>query len=61
MGERFDGILSSAYIGHSKDEPAFWEHLRLHGSAKPSETLVFDDEQENVDAAKAAGFTTRYS
>jgi|SRR3989344_7934243 len=57
MGARFDGILSSAYIGHSKAELEFWRYIREKGVAQPDESLVWDDEIENIESAKAEGFT----
>jgi len=56
MGEHFDGVLASAYIGHSKEEPGFWQHVKELG-VPPAETLVWDDETENLEAARGAGFT----
>lgn len=56
MGVLFDGVLSSTYIGYSKAEREFWRHIAKEGIAQPDESLVWDDEQENIGPPKAEGF-----
>ena len=56
-GKYFDSVFSSAYIGFRKEDAGFWEHLTIYKGVIPSETLVWDDEQENLDMSCKHGFT----
>ena len=55
FGEIFDGIYSSAHIGHSKPDHKYFEHVVQNSNVNKSETLFFDDTKENVDSANNFG------
>jgi putative hydrolase of the HAD superfamily len=53
---RFDGIFSSAHIGYTKHEPAFFAAvLEALPGAQAQEILFWDDSPGNVAVARAAG------
>jgi len=53
----FDGIFSSAYLGHKKPNREFFERVldKMKG-IQVNEVLFWDDQQKNIDGAKAFGF-----
>jgi len=57
FGKIFDGIFSSSDIGFKKPEKEFYEYILKNLKDKynfdPEEIIFFDDEQKNVDGAKA--------
>ena len=56
LGACFDGIFSSAYVGHMKDSVAFFEQVaRALYPIPPHEMLFWDDSVANVDTAQRAG------
>lgn len=51
-----DGIFSSAEIGYKKPQPEFFRHILSQlSSLRPDEIAYWDDNQENVEAARALG------
>lgn len=63
LGSLFDDIFSSCDIGHTKNEPAFFEHVyktlqTQDPTLERSEILFADDHQENITVAERAGFQT---
>jgi len=53
----FDGIFSSADMGHSKNQMEFWEKVHGHVSEGAKEDiLLWDDEVKNVETAQSFGF-----
>jgi putative hydrolase of the HAD superfamily len=58
LGEWFDGVFSSAYVGAKKPETAFFEQV-LKAIGMPKEEIVFwDDDEESIAGARAFGFQT---
>lgn len=59
FGKILDGIFSSSDIGFKKPEKEFYEYILKNLKDKynfsPEEVMFFDDEQKNVDGAKAFG------
>lgn len=53
LGNTFDGVFSSAHIGHIKNEPQFFEYVlkQLQG-IKPEEIFFVDDSEDNIESAK---------
>lgn len=52
----FDAIFSSAEIGYKKPQPEFFQVvLEKIGNPPKNEIMFWDDDQENVDGAKAFG------
>ncbi|MFA5926200.1 MAG: HAD family hydrolase [Parcubacteria group bacterium] len=60
LGKVFDKTFSSSQLGYLKSQKRFWEELseRLEG-VKRNEVLVWDNDEENIKAAKEFGFTAR--
>ena len=57
LGSRFDGIFSSAAIGHRKPQHQFFAHITSTlGPSVPSDLIFFDDVPANVEGARAAGW-----
>ena len=56
LGNVFDGVFSSAYIGYIKNKPQFFEYVlkQLQG-IKPEEILFIDDSEDNIENAKHSG------
>ncbi|MDQ2906020.1 MAG: HAD-IA family hydrolase [Ktedonobacteraceae bacterium] len=53
---KFDGMFSSAHVGHTKHTTAFFEHvLRELGDVQPQEVLFWDDTPAIVATARQAG------
>lgn len=57
LGKIFDAVLSSAHIGFRKENVGFWKQVKRTLEIKPEDVLVWDDEQENINAARKVGFT----
>jgi len=54
--KHFDGCFFSCDIGHKKSERIFYEEVfKRIGGAMPKETLFFDDDEKNVEAARELG------
>lgn len=51
----FEGIVSSAEVGHVKPEPEIYQHLLETYHLKPEETLFIDDLEKNITGAKQMG------
>lgn len=51
-----DGIIYSAEAGFQKPHPAFFSHAAEMTRHAPSELLLIDDTQINIDGAKRAGW-----
>lgn len=52
----FDRVYSSSLLGKCKPDPAVFTLLSQRTKLNPAKILFIDDQQENVDAAVAAGF-----
>ncbi len=59
FAEIFDGLFLSSNIGYKKPEKKFYESvladLKSHHNIKPNEIMFFDDDQKNVNGARAVG------
>ena len=56
IGKHLDGAFISSSLGVSKSKPAYWEKVvQILDIQNPNEIEYWDDEPENVDAAKEAG------
>lgn len=54
--KKFDGIFSSAQVGHVKSEPAFFQHISRSLENIPTQEILFwDDNKENIAVARKAG------
>jgi HAD superfamily hydrolase (TIGR01509 family) len=53
--ELFDHIIVSSEIGHAKPEPEIYEAILSEMKIAPSEALMIDDSQENLDGARKVG------
>ncbi len=60
FGNSFDGVFSSAHIGHTKPNKAYFQHIvdKLSPIA-PTEVMYWDDSEKNIAAAKEFGFDAR--
>ena len=56
LGAHFDAVFSSAYIGFRKENVGFWKQVKRTLKNKPEEVLVWDDERENITAARNVDF-----
>lgn len=56
LAKRFDRFFFSCHLGVKKPDPEFYRRITLELDAPPSSLLYFDDQQANVDAARAAGW-----
>ena len=56
LASRFDRFFFSCHLGVKKPAPEFYRRITLELDAPPSSLLYFDDQQANVDAARAAGW-----
>ena len=54
--ERFDAMHYAADLGCGKPDSAFFAKVEERTRLAPSEMLLIDDRQENVEAARAAGW-----
>ena len=55
LGEHFDGSFFSYDLGFSKSQKKFFKKIAQILEVKPEEMAFYDDEQENVRAAREAG------
>jgi putative hydrolase of the HAD superfamily len=56
LAEDFDGIFSSASVGHLKDAPEFFDHVKQQlAPVRPEEMLLWDDGPANIESALKAG------
>jgi len=51
----FDHIITSHELGLPKEDPAFWESLRLRVPFDPARTLLVDDSLPVLDSARTYG------
>ena len=56
LKERFDAIHYSADYGSAKPEADFFQSVCTRTGYRPSELMLVDDAQRNVDGARAAGW-----
>jgi putative hydrolase of the HAD superfamily len=57
LRDRFDAMHYSADVGARKPELAFFEAVAERTGFRPAEMLLIDDNAENVEAARAAGWS----
>ncbi|MFO1013999.1 MAG: HAD-IA family hydrolase [Caulobacteraceae bacterium] len=57
--DRFEGVLHSALIGHSKPDGAYFNAVAERLAALPGDLLLIDDSARNIEAAIAAGWQAR--
>ncbi|HEY4963765.1 MAG TPA: HAD-IA family hydrolase [Candidatus Saccharimonadales bacterium] len=56
---KFDGSFVSCDIGHTKQEPEYWNYIiKKLNNYTPKNIYFFDDTQSCVDAAKIAGINS---
>jgi len=60
FGNSFDGVFSSAHIGHKKPSEQYFTNIIDKLDLRPEEIMFWDDSKENVDAAKKLGFDARF-
>ncbi|MET1416761.1 HAD-IA family hydrolase [Roseibium sp. HPY-6] len=53
-----DGVVYSTIAGYQRPHAGFYSFAKQTTGYLPEELLVVNDKQENVDAAKAAGWKT---
>ncbi len=58
LRDRFDGFLSSCYLGLRKPEPAIYRLALEIAGAHPAESLMIDDRAPNLEPASALGMQT---
>jgi len=58
LRDRFDGFLSSCYLGLRKPEPAIYRLALEIAGARPAESLMVDDRAPNLAPAAALGMRT---
>jgi putative hydrolase of the HAD superfamily len=56
LASRFDRFFLSCHLGVKKPSAEFYRRITLELDAPPSSLLYIDDQQANVDAARAAGW-----
>lgn len=56
LGEQIDGCHYSAALGCRKPQAQFFEEVTRRVGFSPSDLLLLDDAEENIAAAKAAGW-----
>lgn len=64
LGDCFDEVMISAFIGVRKPDPAIYDYALTRLRVEPPEAIFIDDHSYNVEAAEALGihaiqFTTR--
>jgi|TARA_Y100000310_G_scaffold170442_2_gene170623 putative hydrolase of the HAD superfamily len=57
LGEWFDDIFSSAYVGSMKPNASFFQHILDKTGAKIEETVFWDDDIKNTDGAASFGLS----
>lgn len=60
LGSHFDGTFFSYEVGYQKSEPQFFLEVLKMLKLEPSELVYWDDDQKNVDVAKAIGIDARF-
>ncbi|MBR9755436.1 GMP/IMP nucleotidase [Cobetia sp. 4B] len=55
MGDYFDAVVSSADLGHAKEEQAFWHKLNEIEPFDPARTLFIDDNPQVLESAHTYG------
>lgn len=58
---RFDKFLTSFELGHRKPDPEIYIAAAEKMNVKPNRALFFDDNLDNVEAAKKVGFNAFHS
>jgi 2-haloacid dehalogenase len=58
--DRFDGVLLSGEVGVAKPDPEIFDELCRRFGLRPESTIFIDDRADNVDAARALGFTAHH-
>lgn len=61
LDQHVDHIVSSADLGIAKEEPAFWQALQNDLPFDPATSLLIDDNETVLDAAKAFGIRYLYT
>jgi putative hydrolase of the HAD superfamily len=56
LRDDFDGIHYSADLGVAKPDPAFYRAVEQRVGAAPGKLLLIDDREDNVEAARRAGW-----
>ncbi|HWV19532.1 MAG TPA: HAD family phosphatase [Devosia sp.] len=56
LAAHVDGIFYSAAIGHRKPSPEFYDHIGRSLGTAPQQITLVDDTEQNVLAARAAGW-----
>lgn len=57
LAELVDGEVASCSVGHRKPSPAYFEEAARRLRLAPERIVFWDDARENVEAARAAGWT----
>jgi putative hydrolase of the HAD superfamily len=61
FAQDFDGAFFSYLFGVRKTSPVYWQKVLAElGNPHPSDVEFWDDDQENVDAAKNAGLDAHF-
>jgi putative hydrolase of the HAD superfamily len=60
LAGKLDGFFISSEIGHSKSEPEFFTTVLEKLALPAAEVEYWDDDQENVDVAKAVGIDAHF-
>ncbi len=56
--DRLDGYVISGQVGLAKPDPAIFRYLAEQIHRLPSECLMIDDHEPNIDAARQVGYQT---
>lgn len=56
LARRFDRLFFSCHLGFRKPDPEFYRRVTAELGLAPAAILFLDDQQANVDAARAAGW-----
>jgi len=59
LKDKFDGAFFSAALGVTKADPEFYKRVIEKLQIKPEEITYFDDDEKNVDVAKAVRIDAR--
>jgi len=60
FGDSFDGVFSSAHLGHKKPSEEYFKKILDKLDLEPEEIMFWDDSRENVEVAKKLGFDARF-
>ncbi len=58
IGNWFDGVFSSAYIGFKKPEVQFFQRITDEIGVDKAHIIFWDDDPENIEGARAFGIPT---